>query len=64
MILKLNVDTTHLNSEGVSRQISILQKALRDLEHERDRKRLQELERQNDEYDYGHKVQHSVTEFM
>ena len=64
MILKLNLDTTHLNSEGVSRQISILQKALRDLEHERDRKRLQELERQNDEYDYGHNVQHSVTEFM
>ena len=64
MILKLNVDTTHLNSEGVSRQIEILQKALRNLEYERDRKRLQELERQNDEYDYGHNVQHSVTEFM
>ena len=64
MILKLNVDTTHLNSEGVSRQISILQKAIRDLEHERDRKRLQELERQNDEYDYGHNVPRSVTEFM
>ena len=64
MILKLNVDTTHLNSEGVSRQISILQRALRDLEHERDKKRIQELERQNDEYDYGHNVPHSVTEFM
>ena len=64
MILKLNVDTTHLNSEGVSRQISILQRALRDLEHERDKKRIQELERQNDEYDYGHNVPHPVTEFM
>ena len=64
MILKLDVDTTYLNSEGVSRQISILQKAIRDLEHERDRKRLKELDRQNDEYDYGHNVQHSVTEFM
>ena len=64
MILKLNGDTTHLNSEGVSRQISILQRALRDLEHERDKKRLQELERQNDEYDYGHNVPHPVTEFM
>ena len=64
MILKLDVDTTYLNSEGVSRQISILQKAIRDLEHERDRKRLKELERQNDEYDYGHNVPHPVTEFM
>ena len=64
MILQFKVDTTYLNSEGVSRQIEILQKALRDLKHERDRKRLQELERQNDEYDYGHNVQHSVTEFM
>lgn len=64
MILQFKVDTTYLNSEGVSRQIEILQKALRDLEHERDKKRIQELERQNDEYDYGHNVQHSVTEFM
>ena len=64
MILQFKVDTTYLNSEGVSRQISLLQKAIRDLEHERDRKRLKELDRQNDEYDYGHNVQHSVTEFM
>ena len=64
MILQFKVDTTYLNSEGVSRQIEILQKALRDLEHERDWKRRQELERQNYEYDYGHNVPHSVTEFM
>ena len=64
MILQLNVDTTYLNSEGVSKQIQILQRAIRDLEHERDRKRSKELDRQNDKYDYGHNVPHSVTEFM
>lgn len=64
MILQLSVDTTYLDSEGVSEQIQILQRAITALEHERDRKRLKELDRQNDEYDYGHNVQHSVTEFM
>ena len=64
MILKLNVDTTNLSSEGVSRQIQILQTAIRNLKQERDKKRLKELERQNDEHDYGHNVPHSVTEFM
>lgn len=64
MILRIDIDTTYLNSEGVSNQIQILQRALRDLEHERDKKRMLELERQNDEYDYGHNVPHTVTEFM
>lgn len=64
MILRIDIDTTYLNSEGVSNQIQTLQRALRDLEHERDKKRMLELERQNDEYDYGHNVPHTVTEFM
>lgn len=64
MILQIHIDTTHLNSEGVSNQIQRLEKVLIDLERERDKKRIWELERQNDEYDYGHNVQHTVTEFM